>query len=506
VTNYLLPVASHWGGSWVACRFKALADGKPLATADDTQPLYEIPNGTSEVHVTMTPTSPLYWERTVILSVSTSGVISPKGDSSTFVRLRTVATSASRGTVVKIQVSRFKDVTAYVLGLLQIAPTTRHIKNEKTGKFEDVPVPDEAAKHVANYGAWPPKDWNLHDAPNAHFLDVAALESGVLNFAKNASLKAVVEKVESVVLQLNSRKAPQLFAVTWPKAIVRTADAAPTQFLLFIRQGDQGNHYDWKGLFVGGELKPYPFNFDYADSGLFESLHFAVSPLVQPGMKGVPYQVAKAGAKVVTVLPCNSFEEEFGVLAKTEETGKILLELQAFMFWKAGVSDPPQSIGKTALAAFSSGNDFLNAWLKNTANLRGDFLSKTVSAVYFLDPRPNLVPDCVVSAQAWANRPGNQDKRIRLYTHQSLDPSDRARVLAAHKKLLGSEPPPAPYAVNSSPHNTRTISMVRYEDVTAAFIREFHGAPNPPIGFSYTHHLIAATMLTHALAQKDFDP
>jgi hypothetical protein len=31
--------------------------------------------------------------------------------------------------------------------------------------------------------------------------------------------------------------------------------------------------------------------------------------------KGVPNQVAKAGVNAVTVIPCNSFEHEFGVLA-----------------------------------------------------------------------------------------------------------------------------------------------------------------------------------------------
>jgi hypothetical protein len=49
VSNFLLPIASHFAGERVACRFKAFADGAPLATSDDSQPIYEIPNGTSEV-------------------------------------------------------------------------------------------------------------------------------------------------------------------------------------------------------------------------------------------------------------------------------------------------------------------------------------------------------------------------------------------------------------------------------------------------------------------------
>src|SRR5262249_46465456 len=145
----------------------------------------------------------------------------------------------------------------------------------------------------------------------------------------------------------------------WPKAITPQENATPTPFFVFIRQGNKGNRYDEDGLFVGGELGPYPNNFDYADTGLFESLHYAQSqddparfgPLWFPGPKGVPYQVAKSGANVVTVIPCNSFEKEYGVLNQTEETGKILRELQVFMFWRAGVQNLPASIGATAIAA-----------------------------------------------------------------------------------------------------------------------------------------------------------
>jgi hypothetical protein len=58
MSNSLLPVASHWAGSAVVCRFKAFADNVPLATSNDTQPLYDIPNGTSEVRLIVTPTPP----------------------------------------------------------------------------------------------------------------------------------------------------------------------------------------------------------------------------------------------------------------------------------------------------------------------------------------------------------------------------------------------------------------------------------------------------------------
>src|SRR5262249_27095648 len=158
----------------------------------------------------------------------------------------------------------------------------------------------------------------------------------------------------------------------------------PTPFFVFLRQGNAGNGYDEGGQFVGGDLQPYPDNFDYADT-LFEQLHYARSPFLWPYTKGVPYQVASAGDDVVTVIPCNSFENDFGVFDDTDQIGLILEELQAFMFWKAGVQPPP-SVGKTALASFSSANFFLGGWLANPKNRTGKFLSDVVTAIYFLDP------------------------------------------------------------------------------------------------------------------------
>ena len=59
--------------------------------------------------------------------------------------------------------------------------------------------------------------------PDAHFLDPETpVKSGVLNFAKDASLRI---DVDSVVLRLAGVDAPQLFAITWPKAIAPKANA-----------------------------------------------------------------------------------------------------------------------------------------------------------------------------------------------------------------------------------------------------------------------------------------
>jgi len=491
--------ASDRTGRAAVCDFKATADGTVLTTRDDTEPLYEIPAGAQTVTVTATPRRPVFWEETFSFSVAADGSMTADVDFRPRVQLATTANPVVRVTVANVKVSQFRDSTAQVLDLLKHPPSTRRVFNLGKKDWEERQV-DEVEVHKKLYGTWPPEDWDLHGVPGAAFLDVVnPVKSGALNFAPDPSLGVDLD-VDSVVLErAGIRMVPQYFAVTWPQAIAPQENADPTPFLLYIRQGDKYNGYDLNGIFVGGGLPQYPKNFDYADSGMFESLHYARSPLWNPNSKGVPYQAVKAGANVVSVFPCNSFEENFRDLNDPEETETILQELQAFMFWRGGVAAPPKnnSVGKTAIAAFSSGTFFLNNWLKDDAKRKGHFLSSVVSAVYFLDPMRSYVlngksvpvlDEFVASALKWAAE--SADRRIRLYM-QFPWPS--------LKKLMDKPLPAAPYFVNSS-NNRRTVSVVTNETWSKAFGRP----PSKPIPWIFVHHAIAATMLTHALAQGDF--
>ena len=111
VSNFLYPIASHWAGSAVACRFKAFADNVPLAATTDTQPTSRDPErcvrGTAGRHAVL---------RHLLGNGDCAdrgghGALSVKASSAPFVKLRTVVANASRGTVVLIKVSRCKDVT-----------------------------------------------------------------------------------------------------------------------------------------------------------------------------------------------------------------------------------------------------------------------------------------------------------------------------------------------------------------------------------------------------------
>lgn len=502
MTIWLAAGASDWRGLGVPCYFNATADSLPLHSSNEEwrgspAPVYTIPAGTKVVEVTATPKSNTYWEKPVSFSVSSDGSIAPKPESSAFVKLTSaIDPLGDKLTYANIQVSRFKDATAEVLGFLINAPATRN---------EPAVVQD----HQTLYGTWPPKDWDLPPVPNAHFLDDVKnpVKSGVLSFATDPSLSLKKLDVDSVVLRLAGVDAPQLFAVTWPNAIAPKEGPHPRPFLVFLRQTN--SNYFQTRFFKGPDRV---VNFDYADIGLFETLHCAgnadrmssakgADPLLWPYSKGVPYQVAKAKVDVVTVCPCptyygKQYSKEFGLLSQTEKMGTILEDLQAFMFTKAG-QVPPLSIGNTAIAAFSSTNFVLRDWLNDSTNRNGNFLSNTVRALYFLDPPPSteesdLIADCITLALLWAGS-DDRDKRIRLYNRIPWP---------SHKKLLGSAPPPEPFVRNSN-HDRRTLSVVGDGSWKRSVAKALGSTPSYYWDWGEDHHLIAATMLTHALSWGD---
>lgn len=524
--NRLSLAAANRDGNPAPCTFTAKADDiTDLPTNDPTDPQFDIPDATTSVSVTFKPSwrGPVVWGGTFSLSVAADGSLSVAAPSSpddedfrNRVELRTMTApmANARVTLAVVKVSQFRDRTEHVRELLKTPPTRRCIWHKelrdpdpphKVGIFrmEDV---DEVKTHTAFYGTWPPQDWKLYGAPDAGFLDVDAplTADKALNFLVSGQDSSALD-IDCVVLErAGVGMSPRYFAVAWPGSVARKEGANPTGFLLFIRQLLEGNGYDLQGLYVNspgcteaGQLKPYPENFDYADS-MFASLHYARIPLRFPDSKGVPYQVNEAGADVVSVIPCNSFPNKTGFsdLNDPQDIETILREVQAFMFWKAGVAVPPKSIGKTAIAAFSSGNFILNNWLKDPAKRKSNFFSKIVSAVYFLDPLRNtkdgidVLGPFISSAIAWATDPQNQDKRVRVYMQWTWP---------ALQKLIDKSLGAAPYFVDSS-DGRRTVAVV----TSGAWTKAFQAAGRrPPIDWTVIHHAIAGTMLTHALSPHD---
>lgn len=487
----LIVSAGAWNAKAVKCSFTVKAGGTILTARDRDGQIFDLPVGTTDLEITAKPRSKsnAYWEATVSLTVAGSGTVSPKPEFAPRVQVMQ-ASSATRGaTLVMVKLSRFKDVTAAVRDLLKVVPGT-------PGKPRLGGAPD-ATELGATYGVtWPPNDLDIPPRPGAHYLDAAnpVKAGGILRFATDSSSKV---EAESVVLELAGVRAPRLFGVVWPKDVERKANAAPTPFFFYIRQtGGQ----DRKNVFVHGGVKgAYPYNFDYAERCLYESQHYPPTPIfVRKGWmlrpKGVPYQVAKSGAKVVTVFPVADSNDgiSYGVLSKFDEMGRLLAELQAFMFWRAGVAAPPDKVGNTAIGAYSSANYTLVNWLE--LNRTSTFLKNNVRAVYFLDP-PG-VDDCVTAGLNWRARMGN-DKRVRLYSAR-----DQKRYVPGYRRLLGlkaKDPalPSPPYLLNVA-DNKVTLALFP----TESWIRTFKDVINVDIAWTYwdAHHFVPATVLTHALS------
>jgi hypothetical protein len=503
---YLMAFATDRKGMRVKCTFQALVGvtassaGTPLsptANTNDTEPFYLIPSGTAEVSLTATPqdkASPV-WQKLVVLTVGTSGVTAKSGWEG-FVRLKSMQhpLTGDIGINATVILSRFQEVTADMVGVL------------KSGEFTN---------HHDKWEAWPPQNWGLANLKSIPFIDAKSpVKSGALNFPPSD----LEVHATSMVLQLAGVDAPQLFGVTWPDAIKPGPGITPipTPFFIFLEQTLTGNGAS-PGTFVGA----YPNSFDYVDM-LYNQTHYeddAPFSWDQFVPKGVPFQVAKAGANAVTVVPLNSLGIEYGQIqpdptkldkGETEVLSGFLEDLQAFMFMNLAVPNPPSSIGKTAIAAFSSANHILYKWLDSEVNRGGNFLKNIVKAVYFLDPTRDPknkdwdVNTYIDSALRWAGNPKITDKRIRLYMRDHSDA--HARLLGTFDDAKGTMVPTKalpsrPYVSNSS-DGLRTAGEL-HEEYWIAAVHKINPTLqiDKPDEWLFAHHMFAATILTHALSQ-----
>jgi hypothetical protein len=513
----LIVAAADWESKQAPSTFTVQADEVFLGAQDRSKQIYEIPSGTKHVRIVATPkptpgttTSP-YWQSIVVLNVASNGTVSPDTGFAPWVAVTPASGATAGATLATVRVSRFREVTFDVLKLLKVVPS-------EGGTWRQGLAPTQADL-ARNYGKWPPDDLDIHPLPAAHFLDVdnPVKTGGILSFVKSS----VAVDADSIVLELAGGQAPRLFGVVWPDAVVRNNGAAPTRFFFYFRQsGGQ----DRKNVFVGGAVKgPYPYNFDYAERCLFESQHYPGTPIIVRNdwmlrPKGVPYQVARSGAKVVTVFPVASADDSisYGVLSNFDEMGRLLADLQAYMFWRVGIVAPPTTVGATALSGFSSVNIWL-AGLKSErrlgwldSNRASSFLKNNIRAIHFLDP-PN-VDDCVGAGLRWRKNMGN-DKRVRLYSAR-----DETKFFPAYRTLLGlgaADPLPSPPFLLSAADNKITMALFptdswnrAFKDVLGqdAFKAAHHEDKDHKViewGNWDAHHLVPSTVLTHALAQGD---
>lgn len=483
--------ASDWTGTAVASTYSALANGVAVPVHVTTPPSspgpissFLLPLGTTTFVLTVTPQAGTFWQRTVSFTVDSAGTLTPEAHAAVIVGSLQKAPGTAFH-LVTIILSRFQDATADVVKELTPPPTNAQ-------------AVATASQYNTNYGVFPPTDFTLPDRPNVSYVK-SPVNGTTVEFATDASVKV---RADNVVLRLKGVTAPQLWAVSWPTAMAPTKALTPAPILLFIRQGNL--QYKNDGIFTGTDLGPYPDNFGYATFGMYDDFIYPEFDVLDfPYAKGVPYQVAKSKAQAVTVHPVNQLtdvlHQDFGVMGSTEQTAAILLDLQAFMFFRAGVQAAPKTIGTTVIASFSSGAYVVAGWLNNADNLAGPFLTDTVSAVYFLAPADGAVTESVQAAVGWAKAP-RVDKRVRFYS-QKLWPILQTWIgapIPAH-----TTDPVDTFVMNTS--DGRTLAVVSPKGWT--FLITAAGAVVPPtannVFWGFTHHATAALFLSHALAQKD---
>jgi hypothetical protein len=200
----------------------------------------------------------------------------------------------------------------------------------------------------------------------------------------------------------------------------------------------------------------------------------------------------------------------YGELSKFDEMGVLLANLQAQMFWMVGIAAPPRTVGKVAIAAFSSANGKLASWLTSNRARASKFLENNISAVYFLDP-PG-VDACVRAGLHWRDK--DKDKRVRLYS--ARDTSKYGADFPAYRRLLDLEAKDPlvmprdpqghvlPYLLSAC-DNKITMALFPLDSWIRTFKEFGIDAPSATEKWKFwdAHHLVPATVLTHALAQGD---
>ncbi len=83
---------------------------------------------------------------------------------------------------------------------------------------------------------------------------------------------------------------------------------------------------------------------------------------------------------------------------------------------------------------------------------------------------------------------------------RQTDPSLRAVFVAFTPEARGHAFALPPFFAKPSGNNKRTVSVIP----KATWTKTVGRAPSQPLEWAHVHHLIGATMLTHALAQGDF--
>jgi hypothetical protein len=192
------------------------------------------------------------------------------------------------------------------------------------------------------------------------------------------------------------------------------------------------------------------------------------------------------------VLPLNRHPGELGVLLDAAYMQRVLTEIQAFMFREAEIAQAP-ALGRTALAAFGSGNTLVRQLLSSPRNQRHPFYLDTLRELYMFDAPTSEISTWISQAMLWAQSANSSDKMVRVYsrvTHES------------YAGLLGTATPNGgPFVVDSPSNTLRTVAVLP----DGTWRKAATDASGSVKTAGEAHQLVAATMLTDALRRSGFE-
>lgn len=270
-----------------------------------------------------------------------------------------------------------------------------------------------------------------------------------------------------------SHPVPKLLSVHWPSSVPLQIAATqppnggwpiaePAPFLIHYHANTQQNK---PGYYSG----TYPDSFDYLHFIHFRDHNYGwrlsqepghegevvdADPLVNPWWKGIPYQIARARAHTVLVIPClfeqhtnpgnpqNDYMWETGLF---DSSGDFIIEcleeIHAQMLRKNGYYICQPRVGRVALSGHSAGNASVLQTLGRTRN--HPFGQSVLKEVYMLDPHMQsaaVTGGYVDALNNFMNNPGGTaadhgDRRVRLYTQVgNVDMSNKLQTFVGSKR------------------------------------------------------------------------
>jgi hypothetical protein len=318
------------------------------------------------------------------------------------------------------------------------------------------------------------------------------------------------------VLELRHVEVPKYLAISWPRRITLNK---PLPFLLYLRPhiGQKGAPDIKKDYLPPGQH--YPTGFGFVEYVFDAYRRYYGDPLTAwPFAKGLPYQIAASQKDTILVQPMNCYpppkDGEFGSFMKADAVELMLKEIAWFFATRHFAQAFTPNIGRTALAAFSSGNFFVTAFL--AANRSHKFCREILQEIFNFDlptaQESNLVAwtDATI---AWLGQ-GDEAARkcVRVYTQTAAPPYQRllgAVPLVAGKDIVLHSKPAA--ALTSGRGGNRTVArfspsfFIKACHDKGGNLLKIHGldkAANKE--YQAAHQCMSALMLTDAMRRSGF--